>query len=141
MSNLAKPKPLRLGHAQARGRLGMALDLFGALASPKTGCTSAELKQGGLRRSPSVSAMPKRGDGLAWRSTYSGLWFCTRFAQSLLRCFGFTENRLYLGQKQCKWKAETKLVLAMLRRSLRSLRSSNSALLRSRSQRLASYSL
>ena len=44
------------------------------LASPKTGCTSAEFKQGGLRRSPSVSAMPKRGDGLAWRSTYSGLW-------------------------------------------------------------------
>ena len=102
---------LHLGRTQARW------------ASPKTGCTSAELKQGGLRRSPSVSAMPKRGDGLAWRSTYSGLWFCTRFAQSLLRCFGFTENRLYLGQKQCKWKAETKLVLAMLRRSLRSLES------------------
>ena len=53
----------------------------------------------------------------------------------------FTENRLHLGQKQCKSKAETKLVLAMLRRSLRSLRSSNSTLLRSRSQRLASYSL
>ena len=70
------------------------------LASPKTGCTSAESKQGGLRRSPSVSAMPKRGDGLAWRSTYSGLWLCTRFAQSLLRCFGFTENRLHLGQTQ-----------------------------------------
>ena len=50
------------------------------LALPKTGCTSAESKQGGLRRSPSVSAMPKRGDGLAWRSTYSGLWLCTRFA-------------------------------------------------------------
>ncbi len=93
------------------------------LALPKTGCTSAESKQGGLRRSPSVSAMPKRGDGLAWRSTYSGLWLCTRFAQSLLRCFGFTENRLHLGQKQCKSKAETKLVLAMLRRSLRSLES------------------
>ena len=93
------------------------------LASPKTGCTSAELKQGGLRRSPSVSAMPKRGDGLAWRSTYSGLWLCTRFAQSLLRCFGFTENRLHLDQKQCKPKAETKLVLAMLRRSLRPLES------------------
>ena len=40
---------------------------------------------------------------------------------NLLRCFGFTENRLHLGQKQCKSKAETKLVLAMLRRSLRSL--------------------
>ena len=96
---------------------------MGNLALPKTGCTSAESKQGGLRRSPSVSAMPKRGDGLAWRSTYSGLWLCTRFAQSLLRCFGFTENRLHLGQKQCKSKAETKLVLAMLRRSLRSLES------------------
>ena len=28
----ATPKPLRLGHAQARGWLGMALDLLGALA-------------------------------------------------------------------------------------------------------------
>ena len=28
----ATPKPLRLGHAQAREWLGMALDLFGALA-------------------------------------------------------------------------------------------------------------
>ena len=93
------------------------------LALPKTGCTSAESKQGGLRRSPSVSAMPKRGNGLAWSSTYSGLWLCSRFALSLLRCFGFIENRLHLGQKQCKWKAETKLVLAMLRRSLRSLES------------------
>ena len=42
---------------------------------------------------------------------------------NLLRCFGATENRLHLGQKQCKSKAETKLVLAMLRRSLRSLES------------------
>ena len=42
---------------------------------------------------------------------------------NLLRCFGSTENRLYLGQKQCKSKAETRLVLAMLRRSLRSLES------------------
>ena len=50
------------------------------LALPKTGCTSAESKQGGLRRSPSVSAMPKRGNGLAWCSTYSGLWLCSRFA-------------------------------------------------------------
>ena len=80
MGNLAKPKPLRLGHAQAREWLGMALDLLGALASPKTGCTSAEFKQGGLRRSPSVSAMPKRGNGLAWRSTYSGLWLRRRLA-------------------------------------------------------------
>ena len=30
------------------------------LALPKTGCTSAESKQGGLRRSPSVSAMRKQ---------------------------------------------------------------------------------
>ena len=43
------------------------------LALPKTGCTSAESKQA---------------------------WLCTRFAQSLLRCFGFTENRLHLGQTQ-----------------------------------------
>ena len=137
------------------------------------GRVQARWKQGGLRRSPSVSAMPKRGNGLAWSSTYSGLWLCTRFAQSLLRCSGFIENRLQLGQKQCKWKAEPKLVLALLRRSLRSLesklkpvglvrlsvctvfrdsnsvtkpalrspRSSNSTLLRSRSQCLASYSL
>ena len=97
--------------------------ITGNLALPKTGGTSAELKQGGLRRSPSVSAMPKRGNGLAWRSTYSGLWLCTRFAQSLRRCFGATENRLHLGQKQCKSKAEAKLVLAMLRRNLRSLES------------------
>ena len=32
MGNLASPKPLRLGHAQAREWLGMALDLLGALA-------------------------------------------------------------------------------------------------------------
>ena len=51
---------------------------------------------------------------------------------------GFAEDWRHLGQKQCKSKAEAKLVLAMLRRSLRSLRSSNSTLLRSRSQRLAS---
>ena len=36
---------------------------------------------------------------------------------------GFAEDWLHLGQKQCKSKAETKLVLAMLRRSLRSLES------------------
>ena len=46
------------------------------LASPKTGCTSAELKQA---------------------------WLCTRFAQPLLRCFGFTENRLHLGKAQARW--------------------------------------
>ena len=52
----------------------------------------------------------------------------------------FHRKQAVLRQKQCKSNAETKLVLSMLRRSLRSLRSSNfSTLLRSRSQRLASY--
>lgn len=32
---LVAPKPLRLGHAQAGERLGMALDSIGALASRK----------------------------------------------------------------------------------------------------------
>ena len=40
---------------------------------------------------------------------------------SLLWCY--RKQAAHLGQKQCKSKAETKLVLAMLRRSLRSLES------------------
>ena len=90
MGNLATPKPLRLGHAQAREWLGMELDLLGALASPKTGCTSAEFKQGGLRRSPSVSAMFKQGALLGMALDLLGALalhsVCTVFA-SLLWCY------------------------------------------------------
>ena len=64
--------------------------IMGNLATPKTGCTSAEFKQGGLRRSPSVSAMFKQGALLGMALDLLGALalhsVCTVFA-SLLWCY------------------------------------------------------
>ena len=58
---LVAPKPLRLGHAQAGERLGMALDSIGALASRK----GRNVPDGaGKNRRPCIGLFPGRQETL-----------------------------------------------------------------------------
>ncbi len=93
MGNLALPKPLRLGHVQARELLDMALDLLGALAA----LLWFHRKQAVPRQSSS-----KLGSALG------------------LHCFSRLELS---REPQCKPNAEGKFTCTILRRSLRSLKS------------------
>ena len=60
---LASPKPLRLGHAQAREAAW-----HGARLNRGCGCAEA----------PPSRPCPSKGNGLTWHSTQSGLWLCAR---------------------------------------------------------------
>ena len=101
------------------------------LALPKTGCTSAKLKQGGLRRSPSVSAMPKRGskvgyaeappsrpcpsEGMAWH----GARLTRGFGSALgLHCFSSLELS-HILQYALSFALSAPCILLTLTRRLR----------------------
>ena len=98
-------------------RLGMALGLTGAVASPRqrrcksrpwpnlfgNGRNAARFRcnqsssKVGFAEAPPSRPCPSKGNGLTWHSTQSGLWLCARLALSLLLC---SEDRLRLGKAQ-----------------------------------------
>ena len=87
-------------------RLGMALGLTGAVASPRqrrcksrpwpnlfgNGRNAARFRcnqsssKVGFAEAPPSRPCPSKGNGLTWHSTQSGLWLCARLALSLLLC-------------------------------------------------------